>query len=266
MTKHRIDDVKTDLKDIPALVKKAMGHLEALQAHFDAKARLAAKAVAENGGPLIEDDKVEEEAPRCDAVTLLRGADLVESCWKNGGGVTREIARYPADSDGDGFLWRVSVAEVEKSGPFSRFSFIDRTMVLLSGQGMRLEERGGLTHTLSRPFDVARFDGEIEIEASLIDGPTKDFNVMLKRGCQEGSIDVWRGNGEHRLYATDVLLYCVSGTFEIVLGGNVAAEEVSNGGPFVLNETDTLWLERPWSLPCSASGSGVILAVSIRNA
>ncbi len=45
---------------------------------------------------------------------------------------------YPAGAALDEFLWRVSIADVERDGPFSRFPGIDRTIVLLEGAGMRL--------------------------------------------------------------------------------------------------------------------------------
>ncbi|MEC4600651.1 HutD family protein, partial [Burkholderia vietnamiensis] len=55
------------------------------------------------------------------AVATIRGAALVASPWKNGGGVTREIAAYPPGAALDAFAWRVSVADVGAGGPFSRF-------------------------------------------------------------------------------------------------------------------------------------------------
>lgn len=42
-------------------------------------------------------------------VTLIRGAELVAVPWKNGGGLTREVAAFPADAGLDTFVWRVSV-------------------------------------------------------------------------------------------------------------------------------------------------------------
>ena len=51
--------------------------------------------------------------------TLIRGADLVASPWKTGGGVTREVAAYPLGAALDAFVWRVSVADVAQAGPFS---------------------------------------------------------------------------------------------------------------------------------------------------
>jgi len=63
-------------------------------------------------------------------VSLIRGADLVASPWKNGGGVTREVAAFPEGAALDAFVWRVSVADVAQAGPFSRFAGIDRTLAV----------------------------------------------------------------------------------------------------------------------------------------
>ncbi len=76
-------------------------------------------------------------------VRLLTPADFHPMPWKNGAGRTTEIAVYPPGASLDAFLWRVSIADVERDGPFSRFPGIDRTIVLLEGGGMRL--RSGRT-------------------------------------------------------------------------------------------------------------------------
>jgi uncharacterized protein len=194
-------------------------------------------------------------APRAGAVTLLRAADLVASPWKNGGGVTREIAAFPAGAGLDTFVWRVSVADVAQPGPFSRFPGIDRTLVLLSGAGMLLDEAGGATHALKKPLDAAHFNGETAINATLVDGATRDFNLMLRRGRARGLIDVWRGAGEHVLDADVMLLFCASGSLDVTL---------DSAAPATLGEMDTLCIEAPRALSCAVAGNGVLLAVYIR--
>ena len=42
--------------------------------------------------------------------------------WKNGAGVTREVAAWPPEARLDDFGWRVSMARVERDGPFSTFA------------------------------------------------------------------------------------------------------------------------------------------------
>ena len=101
--------------------------------------------------------------------------------WRNGGGFTREIAVDGEAHPPSGFLWRVSAATVAAAGPFSRFEGIDRTIAVLEGNGLVLvtaEDRITLT-TDTAPF---AFDGETDIDAYNVDGPTIDLNVMTRRG------------------------------------------------------------------------------------
>jgi uncharacterized protein len=99
--------------------------------------------------------------------------------WKNGGGWTREVIRSPAQNDQ--WSWRLSIAEIEKDGPFSEFPGVDRELILLSGEGMHLHFADGDSHTLLPPHGALRFAGEQALNAELIDGPTQDFNVMWRR-------------------------------------------------------------------------------------
>jgi environmental stress-induced protein Ves len=64
-------------------------------------------------------------------MSILRFDDLKAVPWKNGLGVTREIAVEPVGASMDDFLWRVSIADVDTASPFSTFPGIDRTIVLL---------------------------------------------------------------------------------------------------------------------------------------
>ncbi|WP_344323995.1 HutD family protein, partial [Kitasatospora putterlickiae] len=52
-------------------------------------------------------------------VRFLRAAERPATAWRNGGGVTREVAGHPVGSGLDDFRWRVSLADVASAGPFS---------------------------------------------------------------------------------------------------------------------------------------------------
>ncbi|WP_010091902.1 HutD family protein [Burkholderia ubonensis] len=195
--------------------------------------------------------------------TLIRSSDLVASPWKNGGGVTREIAAHPPKGTSfgappgaalDAFAWRVSVADVAAAGPFSRFEGVDRTLVLLSGAGMTLAESGGKRHVLDAPLARADFAGETAIDATLHDGPTRDFNLMTRRATTHGSVAAWRA-GTHRIARADtVLLFCATGTVQVAL----------DGATYTLEELDTLRLDGPRrALDVAVSGDGALLAVSL---
>ena len=192
------------------------------------------------------------------AITVVRGADLVASPWKNGGGVTREVAAFPAGAALDAFVWRVSVADVAQAGPFSRFAGIDRTLALLSGAGMLLDEAGGVTHALREPLDIARFAGETSIDARLVNGATRDFNLMVRRGAATGEVAVWRGDIRAPLDADAVLLFCAQGELHVTIAPGNDAHATT------LTTNDTLRIDDAHALSCEVKGQGALLAVSIR--
>jgi environmental stress-induced protein Ves len=131
--------------------------------------------------------------------------------WKNGAGVTREIAVGPEGAGSAAFDWRISLAEVERDAPFSAFPGIDRCIVLLRGAGMRLRsDNGALDHRLDRllvPFD---FSGDAPLSASLFDGPSSDFNVMTRRGAWTAAVTTQRSAFEPQS-ADATLLLCSEG-------------------------------------------------------
>lgn len=111
--------------------------------------------------------------------------------WKDGGGLTEEIASHPADSALDTFDWRVSIATVERDGPFSRFPGVDRTITLIEGAGMRLSGNGGDV-LLPSPFEPYAFDGGDAVHCTLLSGPIRDFNAMFRRERTQGCVTVVR--------------------------------------------------------------------------
>jgi environmental stress-induced protein Ves len=102
--------------------------------------------------------------------------------WKNGQGLTEEVAAFPAGSDTDSFDWRLSIAHVGADGPFSVFAGIDRTIALLDGEGLALDLPEGRTVTLMPGGAPFSFPGEWEISSRNPGGPTIDLNIMTRRG------------------------------------------------------------------------------------
>jgi hypothetical protein len=120
-------------------------------------------------------------------VRLLRAADRITVPWTNGGGITREVCRSP-DSEGSGsFDWRISIAEVSKPGPFSRFAGYRRLIALIAGQQMELNPAAGRPVVL-RPRTVHAFDGEDEVSGALPSGPVSDLNVIFRPDVIQASL------------------------------------------------------------------------------
>lgn len=117
------------------------------------------------------------------AWSLLRPAGYRAMPWKNGGGTTTELLVHPAGAGVGGarFIWRLSIARVGADGPFSAFPGYDRTIMLIEGRGMTLDFGPAGATRLDRAFEPFDFKGEWPAEARLIDGPCRDFNVMVDR-------------------------------------------------------------------------------------
>jgi environmental stress-induced protein Ves len=112
---------------------------------------------------------------------ILRAADHRVMPWKNGGGSTTEIAVFPEGSGLDAFDWRVSMASVAADGPFSMFPGIDRTLIVLSGDGIVLNIEGRDPVRLTAVDMPLAFPGDVPTRSVLIGCPIIDLNVMSRR-------------------------------------------------------------------------------------
>jgi uncharacterized protein len=106
-----------------------------------------------------------------------------EQPWKNGRGVTYEIARWPV-GDGD-FDVRASVAEVTMAGAFSTFPGHVRYSVLLAGGPIGLAI-GDDTRWLRSIGDAAVLDGDAEISALLPSAAARLLNLIVRPGIAIG--------------------------------------------------------------------------------
>lgn len=149
---------------------------------------------------------------------IIRLQDCPSQPWRNGLGRTREIAVHPADADGDNFQWRVSIAEVDSDAPFSRFPGIDRQIVLLDGSGFTMTLDDDRVHALSTPLLPFAFPGEATVRVSLIDGATRDFNLMSRRTQVRGEVLPWRQPGTRTADPAIVLVYCAAGVVDTADG------------------------------------------------
>ena len=111
--------------------------------------------------------------------------------WKNGGGSTAEIACWPPGSGLADFGWRVSIAHIAAAGPFSVFEGIDRNIMLLEGDGVRLRSRDGqIDQLLQKPLQPFAFSGDAAIDCTLQGGASSDFNVMTRRSQWRADVQV----------------------------------------------------------------------------
>ena len=107
--------------------------------------------------------------------------------WRNGLGSTIELLAETPNKN-EAFSWRLSIASVANDGPFSDFSGYDRTLLLLEGSGITLNKPNGIFKVLNSSLDYANFKGEDLIDATLHNGPIKDFNIMTLRSICTSSV------------------------------------------------------------------------------
>ncbi len=84
------------------------------------------------------------------------------------------------------FTWRISIADVTEDCSFSEFIGVDRKIVVIDGAGMALKI-GGVEHVV-KPMVPFSFSGDVTTTARLINGPTRDLNVMTRWQCATASV------------------------------------------------------------------------------
>jgi len=121
-------------------------------------------------------------------VILRSAANAAPQPWRNGGGVTRELLCLPADA-GDDWTLRISVADIAADGPFSPFPGVTRWFAAVAGTGVRLAFRDAEVDI--RPGDAPlRFDGADAPGCTLLDGATRDLNVMARKRRADALVTV----------------------------------------------------------------------------
>jgi environmental stress-induced protein Ves len=188
---------------------------------------------------------------------ILRAADYRVMPWKNGGGTTTEIAVSPERAGLDDFDWRISMARVETSGPFSSFAGIDRTLSVLEGEGIVLDVAGlpptRLT-TASVPF---AFPGDVSTSAALIGGPITDLNIMTRRGRMAHEV-------ERRPFSAEIRLAPRADT-TLVLAVGAGATLFTDDAPS-LEPLDMLIVDRDSpELRLQPKGQGLLFVIGLHR-
>ena len=116
-----------------------------------------------------------------DMIRIQRAAGRAEAPWKNGGGVTREVAAHPPGTGSGDFDWRISIASVSRGGPFSVFPGVDRELAVLEGAlSLSIEGRADVSVRPGSP--PLRFPGDVPCSGEPLVTPVTDLNVMTRRG------------------------------------------------------------------------------------
>jgi uncharacterized protein len=173
-------------------------------------------------------------------VQLLSAAERVAVPWKNRGGLTSEIAVQPPGATLEDFDWRISCAQVDSPGAFSRFPGIDRIIVMLEGElSLEVQGRTSVLSPQSAPF---AFPGDVATAGTPLTGTVRDLNVMTRRGRSTATLQ--------RCLVEEPVKFSFTAATTVVLA---SAEMVmkSAAGSLALARLDALRIDAP--LACQFS-------------
>ena len=198
-------------------------------------------------------------------IHLFERAQLRASPWKNGGGVTREIACHPPHADMQNFDWRISIAHIASDGDFSVFAGVDRVITLLEGGGVQLSSAdGSVLHALDTPLQPFAFSGDAAVHGRLLNGDCHDLNVMVRRGVCQAEVRVLRRH-ETGLPAPAGLLMAIRGTWQVQADGTDSDTDTARVQPHTIAPQTGLWWQGStlsWSCQCADSDpQAALLAV-----
>jgi environmental stress-induced protein Ves len=191
------------------------------------------------------------------ALTRLDAARYRRTPWKNGGGVTVDIAGAwvsgVAPGAWEGVIWRFGRTRIERPGPFSDLSGFDRLLAVVEGQGLVLHCAGAPALDVRARFQPVRFPGEWRIESELEDGPVAVVNLIADR--RRAAIDL-------RFAAGIAPLTFEPGTLVLYAAAGTATVELS-GDSIELAPADAVQVESDEPIAITLR-SGIIAAASIR--
>jgi hypothetical protein len=105
-------------------------------------------------------------------MAIINKSQYKQMLWRNGKGRTAEIDRFPL---AENYLWRLSCATISEDGEFSLFPGYDRWLVVISGDGVYLNDEK------LEPLQPVRFAGEDAISCRLIAEEVIDLGLIFDR-------------------------------------------------------------------------------------
>jgi hypothetical protein len=140
---------------------------------------------------------------------VQRASERAAVPWRNGLGVQYEII-----CDGslpDDWTWRLSTADITQDVPFSSFPGVTREFCVADGNGVVLNING-VDHRCG-PGSVKTFRGDDVVFATLIDGPMRALNLMVRDGAKHRSLQLNSADA----VITDLLVAIAIGTSSILV-------------------------------------------------
>jgi uncharacterized protein len=141
---------------------------------------------------------------------IIRKSDLVEGRWRNGMGVSWDIA---ADSDGFAageFDWRLAIARIDADVPFSLYEGVDRVFTMMEGNGLDLEFEDSRMLPVCHANVPHFFSCDVPAFCHLHDGVCFALNLFVKRGKWTVAVDILSSNAEI-FHSGSIILFGLDG-------------------------------------------------------
>ena len=144
-------------------------------------------------------------------ITRLDPSQYRRTPWKNGGGVTVDIAEQDD-------IWRFGRTPITTPGPFSDYAGFDRLQVLVAGRGLVLDTPDGEIDVRT-PFKPVRFAGETQIVSRLESGPVEVVNLIGARAKVRIALEVLTADSALTVEAGTHLAYAAQGAAALDVDG-----------------------------------------------
>ena len=128
-------------------------------------------------------------------IRFIPQTSLVEGLWRNGQGVSWEIAACKQEGAAD-FSWRFAKARIDHDVAFSVYPGMDRIFMMIEGQGMDLEFEGGKVLQVHEKFVPHEFSCDVPLVCKLKGGPSLDLNLFTARDKFQADCEVVIVDGE----------------------------------------------------------------------
>lgn len=180
-------------------------------------------------------------------IERIRARDYRERPWKNGGGLTREIAVAFSDDTSQHVLWRVSLATIDRDGPFSEFRGYDRTIVALDEDPVELNIDGkAVVLERGAPHE---FRGESKVACRLRGSATRDLNAMTLRDTFVHDVEIVTSVQRFVLDEDEI-------AFVYAIDGDAAVESTPCAAG------DTIWLQEADAVDVRTGGSAAVVRIT----
>ncbi len=168
---------------------------------------------------------------------IIPQTDFKQGRWRNGQGVSWEIASHQAQGAPD-FAWRFAKARIDNDVPFSIYPGMDRIFMMLDGGGMDLNFESGKVLRVHEKFVPHQFSCDVPLQCKLLDGPSVDLNLFAARDTYglSANIETLEGEKHFKTEGSIVVFYALQKTC-IVNGSNL-----NEGDAAVASHEDTFHL------------------------